>query len=194
MKHEGPALELLLRRLAECPPEFLLPHSQQHDSGINVAAILCDHLRSVTKQLAPDSEQRVNNILSKAAKPLQHLLAITGWLLHDEWFLTRNDLVPKTWNLWQSTELSELAKMVKPQTLISDADRREELVRLCLSQLDLRPSGETVEQATDRLNTLDSSERAKVLRKTAAAERRAREIREAMVRKRALESASRYGE
>lgn len=194
MKHEGPPLELLLRRLAECPPDFLLSPSRHHDSGIDVAAILCDHLRSVTKELAPESEQHAGNTLAQASKPLQQLLAITAWLLHDDWFLTRSDLVPKTWNLWQSTELSDLARMIKPQVLIGDADRREELVRLCLSQLDLRPLGETVEQATDRLNTLDSSERAKVLRKTAASERRAREIREAMMRKAALESASRYGE
>ena len=46
----------------------------------------------------------------------------------------------------------------------------------------------------DRKGTLDSVERQRVLQETAEAERRAREVREALARKQALESASRYGE
>jgi hypothetical protein len=44
------------------------------------------------------------------------------------------------------------------------------------------------------MTTLDSVERQRILRKTLAAEKRAREIREAMARAKAQESASRYGE
>ena len=58
----------------------------------------------------------------------------------------------------------------------------------------LRPKGESIEQANDRRQTLDSVEREGILRATASAERRAREVREAMAKKQALESASRYGE
>jgi hypothetical protein len=87
-----------------------------------------------------------------------------------------------------------LVELVRPEKFISDPDRREELVRSCLAQCGLRPQGETQSQAADRLTTLDSAERDRVLRATAAAERRAREIREAMARKQAQESASRYGE
>ncbi len=46
----------------------------------------------------------------------------------------------------------------------------------------------------DRLNTLDSVERKRILEATLAAEKRAREVREAMARAKAQESASRYGE
>jgi hypothetical protein len=73
-------------------------------------------------------------------------------------------------------------------------DRREELVRVLLDSIDVRPAGETIEQSVDRKATLDSVERSKVMQATIAAEKRAREIREAMARKAALESASRYGE
>jgi len=73
-------------------------------------------------------------------------------------------------------------------------DRREELVRVLLASIDVRPAGETIEQSFDRKATLDSVERSKVMQATIAAEKRAREIREAMARKAALESASRYGE
>jgi hypothetical protein len=84
--------------------------------------------------------------------------------------------------------------LVQPSKFVHDADRREEWVRQCLAQLGLRPQGESAAQAADRLTMLDSSERDRVLRATATAERRAREIREAMALKKAQESASRYGE
>jgi hypothetical protein len=98
------------------------------------------------------------------------------------------------WKLLASSPWAHLAGLVRPDKFVSDPDRREELVRFCLAQLELRPLGETQSQAADRLTTLDSAERHRVLRATAAAERRAREVREAMARKQAQESASRYGE
>jgi hypothetical protein len=76
--------------------------------------------------------------------------------------------------------------------IINDPDRREELVRLCLKGLGLIPQGESAAQAADRLTTLDSVERDRVIRETRQAEARAREIREAMARKRAEEAAARY--
>ena len=54
-------------------------------------------------------------------------------------------------------------------------DRREELVRVLLASIDVRPAGETIEQSFDRKATLDSVERSKVMQ--------ARKIREAMARK-----------
>ena len=62
-------------------------------------------------------------------------------------------------------------------------DRREELVRVLLASIDVRPAGETIEQSFDRKATLDSVERSKVMQATIAAEKRARKIREAMARK-----------
>ena len=116
------------------------------------------------------------------------------WLLHDEWFLNRKELAAKSWEWLASDSLRQLAEITRPHTVISDPDRREELVRLCLQSNGLRPAGESEIQATDRLNTLDSVRRRQLLQETAAAERRAREIREAMAQKKAMESASRYGE
>jgi hypothetical protein len=76
--------------------------------------------------------------------------------------------------------------------MVGDPDRREELVRVCLAELGLRPRGETVAQAMDRLNTLDSVERKRVVDQTREAEARARQIREAMARRAAQEAAARY--
>ncbi len=94
----------------------------------------------------------------------------------------------------QSKPLRTLSELVSPSQFVHDPDRSEELVRLCLASIDVLPEGESQTHARDRLTTLDSVERQKVLQATAEAERRAREIREAMARQSAMESTSRYGE
>ena len=92
-----------------------------------------------------------------------------------------------------ATGLDELAEVAQAGQLVADADRREELARLCLKSLGLRPAGESVAQAEDRLSTLDSVERSRVIREARAAEERARKIREEMARKAAEEAAAVYG-
>ena len=65
-----------------------------------------------------------------------------------------------------------------------------ELARRCVHALGLVPAGETQAQAVDRLNTLDSAERARVVAATLEAERRAEEVRQAMHAKAAAEAAA----
>jgi hypothetical protein len=115
-------------------------------------------------------------------------------MLHDDWFLERPQTAAGMWALFGSDVLKRLVELVKPAAFVGDPDRREELARVCLKALSLVPKGETAVAAADRLTALDSIERHRVLKATAAAERRAREVREAMARKKAQESASRYGE
>jgi hypothetical protein len=91
-------------------------------------------------------------------------------------------------------EIPRCAPYLHVDRLLADADRREEFVRRLLLNMNLRPAGETEAQASDRLQTLDSAERQRVLRAAAKAEHRAREIREAMARAAAQDAASRYGE
>jgi hypothetical protein len=61
-----------------------------------------------------------------------------------------------------------------------------------LSHLGLRPQGETLAQAQDRLTVLSTTERKKVLAAAVAAEERARKIREALAKKAAEESADKW--
>ncbi|MBP7601669.1 MAG: hypothetical protein KA750_09995, partial [Thermoflexales bacterium] len=58
--------------------------------------------------------------------------------------------------------------------------------------LALRPAGESVAQAQDRLATLNTAERQRVIQAARAAEERARAVREAMARKAAEEAAAKY--
>jgi hypothetical protein len=188
MQHEGPQLEPLLRHLAECPPEFV------QVGRIDVVAIVCDLLRRIDPTRAPELERKSIDALQSCGQPQQALISVTAWLLSHECFLTPPQLASQIWKLLLSDHLQRLARLQEGEQFVSDPDRREELVRACLSHLGFRPRGETTKQAADRLMTLDSAERDRVLRATAAAERRAREVREAMARQKALESASRYGE
>jgi len=191
---DQPDLESLLRRLAECPPEFLEVEGGQQAGGVDIGAIVCDHLRSMTPGEPPELRMAAIQQIQRGELPYQMLVSILCWLLNDEWFLARRELAPAMWSLLAADELPRLARLVRPHKFVSDADRREELVRVCLRQLGLRPRGETAASAADRLNALDSAERDRVLRATAAAERRARDVREAMARAKAQEAASRYAE
>lgn len=185
----GPEIERLLRRLAECPGEFLATA----DAAPDFVAILCDQMRRMTPDEPPELAPGLAAIRKDKHAPLE-LIAIACWMFHDDWFLERPETAPGMWKLFGSDALKRLAELVKPAAFVNDADRREELARTGLKALSLVPKGETASVAADRLTALDSVERHRVLKATAAAERRAREIREAMAKKKAQESASRYGE
>lgn len=75
---------------------------------------------------------------------------------------------------------------------LQDEDEREELIRLTLSGLRLKPQDETDNQARDRLLMVSSSERVRVIAASRAAEERAEAIRQALAEKRAREAADKY--
>jgi hypothetical protein len=89
-----------------------------------------------------------------------------------------------------SQGLNAIAAVVKADAIVTDPDRREEFVRLCFRFLGLRPKGETIAQASDRLASLDSVERDRVIRQVRDAESRAREVREMMARRTTEEAAA----
>lgn len=194
MNHEGPLLDALLHRLADCPPEFLTATSDAETDGADLAAIVCDLLRPFSSDPPPERHAALMASLRDRKAAAASLTAVACWLLSDFWFASKPHLSSSLFALLSGSVFDDLSQLVRPDRFVRDADRREELVRLCLAHLDLRPLGETIAQAADRLTTLDSRERDRVLRETVAAEKRAREIREAMALKRAQEAASRYGE
>src|SRR5207248_7461298 len=92
---------------------------------------------------------------------------VACWLLHGEWFRTRGSLADATHH-FLTWGLTDLASAVPAGQFVSDPDRREELARLALRGLGLRPEGETPEQAEDRLAALDSVERQRLIQQTLA--------------------------
>jgi hypothetical protein len=178
-----PSLERLTRRLSETPSEFL------ETPGPDVGAVVSDLLRDLGGSL----------LTSETARPLwkldgrtHRLILIASWLLHDESFRAEKRFADAAFR-FLTTGLGEIATLVDPALFVSDPDRREELVRRALAALDVVPEGESSLQAKDRLGTLDTIERSRLLRDTRAAQARIREIQEAMRRKAAEEAAAAYG-
>jgi hypothetical protein len=196
MMEEGPLLETLTRRLAECPADFLAePRDNSGKGAIHVAAVVYDLVRDlggapITKKEAAIFELHAKH--TRADVNRLRVVLVACWLLHDPWFRSRRRFAEDAYMLL-ATGLDELAAIVQAGQLVADADRREELARICLKSLGLRPAGETAEQSEDRLATLDSVERSRVVREARAAEERARKIREEMARKAAEEAAAVYG-
>jgi hypothetical protein len=189
MEHEGPTLEYLLHRLSECPGEFLAEPRAGGRGMIDVTAIVCDLVRAFEIEPQHLDLERLAHKGIPADKNRLRLVSVATWLLNDEWFLTRPALGRPIWELL-SQGLNALAGAMPAEQAVTDPDRREELVRHCLKQLNVRPQGESAAQASDRLTALDSVERAKVLRKIRTAEARANEVRTMMARRAAEEAAA----
>jgi hypothetical protein len=191
MLFPGPPLETLLRRLADTPPDFLDDPRIGPSGQVHVAAVVNDLLAQGPGRASLQELQRFESHNARADEARLRLVLVMAWLLADNGLraagLARADalkIVDETAN--------ELATLAPAAKYLQDPDRREELVRVLLSRLDLRPQGETVEQATDRLSALSATERQRLLAASRAAEARAREIREALVRKAAEASADKW--
>jgi hypothetical protein len=186
----GPELEWLTRRLAECPPEFMRPPGSGQGT-IEIEAIVGDLLRDLGQQVVTE-EDTAAFAASRFPKTSQGLLLVACWLLHDDAFRRERRFAGPA-RVFLSQGLTELAKLVRADQFIRDPDRREELVRLALRALGLIPAGETEAAALDRLTTLSSVERKRVLDATKAARDHAERVRKAMAEQAAQESAARYG-
>jgi hypothetical protein len=191
----GPIVASLTHRLAECPGEFLEAPSIEGSGVVHVDAVVADLVRFMGGPLLTAADTKVfRQGRGAGAASINHLklVLIASWLLHDPWFAGRHTLAGDLPGLL-ATALAKLAAVVEASMFVTDPDRREELVRLCLRELGVRPEGETAEEAADRLTALDSVQRQKVAAEAKKAEERARRIREAMKKKEAEEAAARYG-
>ena len=189
MTREGPPLAALVRRLAECPGEFLAEPRVGGKGAVRVAALVSDLLRDLGGSprdgagAAPFERGERNRL---------RLVQVAAWLLHDDWFLARGGLAAAVGRFLEHG-LEELTAVVSAESCVTDPDRREELARRALAALGLRPAGESEAQAKDRLSTLDSAELRRVIAASQEAERRAKAVREAMRKKAAEEAAASYG-
>ncbi len=192
MNDEGPLLETLTRRLAECPGDFLAEPRIGKSGVVHVDAVVSDLIRDLGG--AALTLEQAADFQSKDARKDRNrlsLVLIGCWLLHDEWFRQGERFAERAC-AFLAERLTELAGLVPASRFISDPDRSEELARLCLNQLGLRPAGETIAQAQDRLDTLNTAERQRVIRAAREAEERTRAIREAMAKKAAEEAADKW--
>lgn len=193
MEKSGPALEILLHRLAETPAEFLAEPRIGKTGTVHVAALVNDvlalhgqraSLAALEHFSAADADvRRDRNRLA--------LVMIALWLLADDWFVAAAPPQSQVLHLLVSV-VTELAQAGAAHQFVEDPDRREELARVTLARLDYRPDGETLAQATDRLSRISGVERKRLLEASRVAEQRAADIRAALARKAAEESADKW--
>lgn len=186
---DGPTLEVLTRRLAECPPDFLLEPRIQGKGLIEVPAVVSDLFRYYGEDPLSAGEAELLRPLGPQDGNRARLTMVVCWLFFDPWFLARKELAQKIYAL-MAYNLSELARLVEASLFVTDDERREELVRYCLSAIGLRFRGETPDQAQDRLTTLSSVYREQVLQESRVVQERVRRIREELERKAAQEAAA----
>lgn len=185
----GPPVEQMVHRLGECPGDFLGEPRRNNRGSVHVDAVVADLLADLGMPLvrALDtvgplfSEERPRNAL--------RLVLVAAWLLRDPWFVDYGRAAPGAVGLFKKG-LDGLAAVVAADLFVTDPERREELARVCLSALGLVPGGETRELAGDRLRSLDSIERERLLREAQEKRERARKLAKAMAAKKARESAA----
>jgi len=191
VQHEGPPLEVLVRRLAETPEDFLAEPRIGPSGRVVVAAVAGDLCRLLgdaptSAELAPLSGSDPKTDRNRLAVAL-----LLCWLLSDEW--CRSNAPPRAVLLeLLRSGAEELAAHTPSARFVDDPERREELARFALARLGQRPLGETLAQAQDRLTSLSAAERARVLEAARGAEERARAIREALAKKAAQEAADKW--
>jgi len=192
MELEGPPLEALTRRLAECPADFMAEPRVGALGQVAVAAVVADLLRDLggppLTHAQRDSFQPAD---AKRYRNWLQLVLIAAWLLHDPWFQSQTRFGAAAGD-FLTGGLAQISALTPAASFVSDPDRREELVRLVLREFGLRPAGESLAQAQDRLTTLSTVERQRVIAAAQKAEERARAVRAAMEKQAAEEAAAQY--
>lgn len=192
VKETGPSIEHLTRRLTETPGDFLeSPIPTKAKAAINVVAVVSDLLVDLGGDPLEPLDAKAFHPHRGARRLTTTLIAC--WLLHDEWFREARRFSRLVRKFLLGDDLAALAQLVEPGHFVTDPDRREELARTCLAQLGLRPEGESETMAKDRLTTLSTIERQRVIRETKEAQDRMRRIQEEMRRKAAQEAAPAWG-
>jgi hypothetical protein len=195
MVADAPVVAALTHRLADCPAEFLEPAFVDGSGTVHVDAIVADLVRFMGGPMLSAQDTAVfRRGRGREAQARNHLqvVLVASWLLHDPWFADRRLLADRVVGLLAAS-LAPVSAIVPASLFVTDPDRREELVRLCLRDLEVCPAGERLEEAADRLSSLNSVERRRVAAEAKKAEERAARIREAMKKKAAEEAAARYG-
>jgi hypothetical protein len=194
MHTPGPHLEILTHRLADTPAEFLAEPriaGVANAQAVAVAALVNDTVLLHGARAPAASLQGFVGAQVKMDRNRLALAMILCWLLADEWFIAQR--LPQHDLLQVLGEAArELAASTPAHQFTQDPERREELARIVLARLGFRPRDESVAQATDRLSAISGTERRRLLEASRLAEQRSREIREALAKKAAEESADKW--
>lgn len=195
----GPSLVSLTQRLFQMPKEFLfspilkIPSNRKNlKHTIYIPAIYSDLCYFIWNEFPKAEELKFLQVSSTSSDlNLLSIYSITIYLLHYPFFKNKPFLKEKVWLLF-SEKLPSYKNIIKAEKFILDAEKREELSRFVLYHLGYIPLLETERYALERLTSLDSIERIKLVEATRKAQiAREEAIREAIRRREAEEAASR---
>jgi len=193
---EGPSLHEIMHHVSSIPSVFFISPMDSIYGGsnrmeINIPAIISDLIFDMGGDIP--SPQSLSFFLKHPKNTNLNFLRITAiccYIFTYDWFILNGISTSKVLLFLRDNKLIDLAEIVDYNEFIQDMERREEIVRFCLDGIDLFPKGENKIIAKDRLTTLDSIERKRIIEKSRKAQERSRQLREAMARKRAQEAAS----
>ncbi len=189
-KRASPTLESLTRRLADLPSDFLQEPMLGKTPGVHTAALVRDVFEGFGASLDA-ADLAAFEGLPKSDRNALILVAVSLWLMASESFSARAEDRDALLNFLQG-DISALAKSAPALAYHANEERREELARLMLARTGRHPEGESKAVAQDRLSAISGVERARLIAASRVAEQRAREIREALIKKAAEESADKW--
>ncbi|WP_129776565.1 hypothetical protein [Peristeroidobacter soli] len=191
MQKEGPPLQQLLHRITATPPDFMAEPRIGNKGEVHTVAVVRDLLASKGHVVELASLSALAGRDVKADRNRLSITLLIAWLLADPALTIERERLVDILTLLKD-DATRLAGYTNARQLFEDLERREELARLTLSKLGLRPAGETMAQAQDRFTSISSLERARLLAASQEAEARARAIREQLAKKAAEESANKW--
>lgn len=186
-----PPLSEFLRWINDMPAAFLEEPRLGGSGKIPVHAVVADLFETYFGSQPSDTLQfGVEGTGTEAAERnrLRWVLAACHVMWHPG--LRAQSFSKPAFRKLMIQEMSTLASAVRFETLIGDQERQEELVRRVLKCADLSFSGESKSDAADRLSQIDSIERQRLIAEAAAKEKRAKKVREEMLKKAAAEAAA----
>lgn len=186
-----PTLAELLRWLVEMPDSFSAEPLGFPEGEVSVVAVVADLYESYFGAYpAEDFLAAFRPTKTGKVERNRHrwVLAACHLLWHPA--LRGRSIAPAQLNRMLVQELAQLATAESADSLRTEEERREELIRRSLRALGLLLPGESDKDAEDRLTQVDSVERRRLLRAAAEKEKRAREVRDMMAKRAAEEAAA----
>ena len=195
---EGPELYYLIQKLQNTPLSLIQENIIDSEKKTNKQQHVLSISKSVFFNMGQDTKDwnsfELLNFNKKDVqieiKYLQISLLILN-ILNDDFFYNRSENILNAKKLF-GENLINLVKLIEPTEFIFDDERREELIRYILLNLNYYPKGENENKAKDRFTSIDSIERKRMIDASIAAQKRAKELREAMERQEAEEAASKW--
>lgn len=191
MQTPVPALAEFLRWMNEIPVSFLEEPACFGGGRINVRAVVADLFETYFEKPATGDFLQAFDVSGDEKRERNRL----RWILiasHLLWHpvLRERRMAEAAFRKLLVQDLAALAAVVPFDTLIGEPERQEELLRRVLQAAALLLNGERKPDADDRLSQINSIERHRLVTEAAAKEKRAREVREEMLRKAAAEAAA----